>query len=62
MESKSSNATHRMSLTISTPWRFHYYLNNIKASSSSHVSFSHVPQVANEMANDRMVPLVSPIV
>ena len=43
VESESSNATHWMSLTISIPWRFHYYINNIKASSSSHVSFSYVP-------------------
>ena len=51
------------------PWRFQYYLNEIKALSSSiKVSFSHICRSANGMADSlakqgvhRVVPLVAHI-
>lgn len=52
MESDYSDAIHCASSLDRDPWIFHFYVNEIKALSSSlKVSFSHVGQSANSMAN-----------
>ena len=69
VESDSSNAIRWVSKVERGPWRFQYYLNEIKALSSSiKVSFSHICRSADGMVNSlakqgvhRVVLLVAPI-